>query len=274
MQLPPCDPDDVERWRRNFFLSLLWKNFEREAKSFFEKMIGTKKLAAALHTTEAKIAVWVKLGMPSSATGKRFEFEDCLRWAILNGHVRPSIVCPGRNIATSISELARETGIQAKRIRQLMNVDGFPGTPSDGLTPRHQSFFPVDEIKEFATAQLSTEDSGSKKNGIAQQNPIDEVKYQRELMKLEKERGHLISRDLVQRFYERTLTYAMTTLEQLVGRIDACLPEEANEDMRQSIRIAVTRIIRDARVSLSQLIAEDPENDDEEFELSEELNSE
>lgn len=205
-------------------------------------------LCDLLGVTETRLEEWITAGLP--CTGERpdeeFEQAEVATWLYQTGRAE----IDRDNVATNGDDASRRLGISRRTLTEWQHLPGFPG---------RSGYFPINDIMRW------NEQRDKKVNQYATQSESDEnkkrrpdltIKEQRDLLKLQQERGELVEIDVVTGVLSRGVAFAKAELALIAGKVESRLPAELGDDLVRLIREQINRAVDEACTLISEMFTE------------------
>lgn len=227
------------------------------------------QLAEQLAVPVARVEAWLAEGLPATTRDDGatvLEAAAVRAWLIQSGKasIQESGIAAAR-VARTRHEVAHHFGVSQRTVADWLTDPSFPGRA--GSPGRQDGYFPLEEIaKWWATrSDKGLEKAGEGAPGANARERLNEIKAEREAIKLAQDRQQVIDAEETERFLVRTIHAAKSVLEQLADRLDSRLPGEVSLELRAAIREVTQQTVEQACQQIAELVegdqdpAEDPD---------------
>ena len=148
-------------------------------------------------------------------------------------------------VTRTATDAAHRLGISRQTLHTWAKVDGFPGRPG---------FYPIQEIVEWDATrnkrvnQYATQEDDKKESSSDRELSIKE---QRDLLKLQKERGELVEVAEVCRDIQRAYAYAVSELNLIAPKVESKLPADLDQGLVRVIRDMINQTVNEVRTIIA-----------------------
>lgn len=225
-------------------------------------MLTSSQLADLLGISIRELSKFVRDGMPKEGRNK-FNENKVRDWLLENGHAKkapPTVYQTRADIAAAI-------GVDVTTISRWQNDPSFPGRA--GTAGQRDGYYPLSEIQQW----LGQREDNTKKPST--RGELEELKVAMATMDVMERLGGVEDVEVVANYYARICARSKNRLLDFPDEIDANLPPDIDDDVRDDIRsraeITVRKVCRELeelhRTDSDELTA--PEAERRERELDE-----
>lgn len=210
--------------------------------------MNREEICHRLGIDETHLERLIAEGMPAHGEPPEevFDEPEVATWLYRNGKAQ----IDRDEVSVTTAEAAERLGIHRRTLLDWCKKDGFPG---------RSGYYPIGAIRDWDAArtkkvnQYATIEEEQERPEKKEQLSIKE---QRDLLKLEKERGELIEVDEVRRTLARGVSYAVSELGLIAGRVESRLPAGLDADLVRIIRDTIKTTVEEACTIVSEIYDE------------------
>ncbi len=192
---------------------------------------------------EIELEAFIGEGMPwrGERSDPEFDESEVATWLYTSGRA----TIDATKIAQTATDAAQRLGISRQTLHTWAKIDGFPGRPG---------FYPIQEIVKWDAAR------NKRVNQYANQEDVEEksspnrelnIKEQRDLLKLQRERGELVEVAEVCRDIRRSYAYAVSELNLIAPKVESKLPADLDQELVRIIRDTIRQTVDEVRTIIA-----------------------
>lgn len=215
----------------------------------------TKQIAAALGITVDQVRRLTKAGMPR-AGHNRYDPTDVRQWLIDEGYAVEIPKPDGQTIAHTVADAAQMLGVGERTIARWQHDPTFPGRA--GIAGRPTGYYPIEQIRAWRG-----EIDADREQSPSARARLDEVRLAMASMDLLERAEMLVEAEWIISNQARSAARQKALLSELPDKVQAALPNDIDNDVRQTVRQLTDDTLREVFQLLADSALEDP--DDAEF---------
>ena len=205
--------------------------------------------------THEQIDKWVKLGMPHRMDGKERHFfeSEVISWLVENGHAEIDL----NKVAFGLDGAAVVLSVPRDVVRKWGGLPGYPGS---------QGYFPIEEIREWATSNHLFDTIPGAQQATASIVPVSRLQTLREeekLLDIQEKRGDLISPQEMIDENARLFQNLNAVLNLLASLVDQKMPVFLTPTIKAIVREVVAGFVEEARHLFAEAIDPARKNNDD-----------
>jgi len=192
--------------------------------------------------SDSEIEQYIDEGMPCRGDRDELEFDTSkvATWLVAAGKAE----IDRDKVASTKTGAAEKLGVTEKTFGLWTQIDGFPG---------RIGYYPIADIRSWNETRDKKVNQYATTDELRPKDNADlSIKEQRDLLKLEQERGLLVEVEEIKRDVQRAYAYAVAELNTLAGKVESQLPAGIDDEIVRIIREVINRGIRESLTILAE----------------------